>query len=103
MMHTLNLLLWYVLMMGLLWSVFCRLVRTNHKTILQVRWAIFQLGAAALFGMAAPIYGWMPDPVVFAIAYACLCIQVVAARHWRGGVPAQFQETCHPKTTEPNP
>ena len=90
---TLSILLWTTLCLGLLWSVFCRLVRTSLETRLSVRVSIFALGLAALVGLGAPLYGWVPDLVVFAITSACLCMQVVAARHWRHGVPQSFQRS----------
>lgn len=87
--------------MGLLWSVFCRLTRTSTLTLFSVRVSIFGLGCASLVGLGAPIYGWQPDAVVFVITSACLCMQVVAARHWRRGVPMSFQIN-QPDTGEGN-
>jgi peptidoglycan/LPS O-acetylase OafA/YrhL len=87
---------WEALCVALLWSVFCRLVRTNDKTLWWVRASIWLLGVAALVGMAAPVYGWKPDAVVLLMTVACLNMQVVAARHWRNGVPSQFQYSQFP-------
>ena len=86
-----TILVWELLCVALLWSVFCRLVRTNAATLLVVRVSIYQLGLFALCGIAAPMYGWQPDTMVLALIWGCLCMQVVAARHWRNGVPPQFQ------------
>jgi hypothetical protein len=86
-----QLIVWEMLCAGLLWSVFCRLVRTSTLTRLSVRFSIFGLGCASLVGLGAPLYGWQPDVVVFVMAGACLNMQLVAARHWRKGVPEQFQ------------
>lgn len=85
------LVVWEALCAALLWSVFCRLVRTNERTLFWVRASIWLLGVAALVGMAAPVYGWRPDAVVLLMTLACLNMQLVAARHWRTGVPKQFQ------------
>ncbi len=85
------LLLWEALCVALLWSVFCRLVRTNGRALFRVRLSIWLLGAVALIGMAAPLYGWKPDFMVLLMTAVCLNMQVVAARHWRNGVPPQFQ------------
>ncbi len=96
---TLPILLWELLCLGLLWSVFCRLVRTSEQTRFAVRLSIFFLGVAALVGLGAPLYGWAPDPIVFVITWACLNMQIVAARHWRKGAPEQFQSsTFNPQT-----
>lgn len=84
---------WEALCLALLWSVFCRLVRTSDKTLWWVRASIWLLGVTALVGMAAPLYGWVPDGMVLLMTAACLNMQVVAARHWRNGVPPQFQLT----------
>ena len=86
-------LVWELVCFALLYSVFCRLVHTTLATRLSVRLAIFALGLSALVGIGAPIYGWQPDAVVLCITSACLAMQLVAARHWRQGVPAQFEYT----------
>lgn len=86
-----SILIWEALCLALLWSVFCRLVRTSTATRLSVRVSIFSLGLASLIGIAAPLYGWVPDSVIFIMTVACLNMQLVAARHWRKGVPEQFQ------------
>jgi hypothetical protein len=93
---TLILLLWVALCLALLWSVFCRLVRTNARTLFHVRLSIWLLGLASLVGMAAPLYGWMPDYVVLLMTAACLNMQIVAARHWKQGVPVNFQYSQFP-------
>lgn len=84
--------LWELLCFALLYSVFCRLVHTSTSTRISVRFAIFFLGMAALVGIGAPLYGWQPDLVSIVITAACLLMQLVAARHWRGGVPVNFQK-----------
>jgi hypothetical protein len=85
-----DLLVWELLCAALLYSVFCRLVHTSVSTRLDVRLSIFSLGLAALVGIGAPLYGWTPDVVVLCITVATVAMQLVAARHWRNGVPAQF-------------
>jgi hypothetical protein len=87
-----ELIFWELLCFALLYSVFCRLVHTSISTRISVRIAIFFLGLAALVGIGAPLYGWRPDVVVTVITAACLFMQLVAARHWRGGVPGSFQK-----------
>ncbi len=100
MMH-LDLIVWELLCAALFYSVFCRLIHTTPRTRLDVRLSIFALGIAALIGIGAPVYGWRPDYVVFVITAACLAMQIVAARHWRKGMPEQF--LCATKPTEFQP
>lgn len=92
-MNRMDLLVWELLCAALLYSVFCRLVRTSATTRLDVRLSIFGLGIAALIGIGAPMYGWRPDLVVIFITAATVAMQLVAARHWRHGVPTPFTTT----------
>lgn len=93
MMRALDIVVWELLCIVLLYSVFCRLVRTDHTTRLSVRLSIFGLGLAALIGIGAPLYSWRPDLVSLCITAATVGMQLVAARHWRHGVPAPFTTT----------
>lgn len=95
------LIVWYILMGGLLWSVFCRLVRTNTRTLWLVRASIWILGAVGLLGLAIPLYGWRPDFFHMLGMASCLNMQIVAARHWRNGVPAQFQHSAQHAEVHP--
>ena len=89
---SLQIILWELLCIALLYSVFCRLVHTSKKsTKFDVRLTIYSLGLAAIVGIGAPLYGWRPDFVVFVMTATCLAMQIVAARHWRQGVPNPFQ------------
>lgn len=89
------LLIWELLCAALLWSVFCRLVRTRRSTRLDVRIALVAVGAAALLGLGAPVYGWLPDGVTLAIVGAVALLQIVMSHHWRKGVPRQFVYPHH--------
>ncbi len=89
-MKNFDVLVWELLCMALLYSVFCRLVHTSKTTRLDVRVSIFGLGLASLVGIGAPLYGWEPDVVALCITTATVAMQLVAARHWRKGVPEQF-------------
>jgi hypothetical protein len=82
--------LWEALCAALFWSVFCRLVRTCPTTRLDVRIALVLVGTAALIGIGAPIYSWLPDWVTLVIVGAVVVMQMVMARHWLHGVPRQF-------------
>lgn len=85
-----RLVLWELLCIGLFWSVFCRSVRVDKTTRLDVRLALWLVGIAALVGMGSTLYGWLPDGVTLVIVGAVVVMQVVMARHWRHGVPRQF-------------
>lgn len=87
-------LIWDLLCASLLWSVFCRSVRTDTTTRLDVRLALWFMGTASLVGMAAPLYGWTPDRITMLIVASIALLQVVMARHWRHGVPRHF---IHPR------
>ncbi|MFZ2309590.1 MAG: hypothetical protein WAW73_19660 [Rhodoferax sp.] len=90
-----TLILWEIMCMALLWSVFCRSVRADKTTKLDVRLALLAVGTSALAGMAAPVYGWVPDRVTLAIVGAIVFMQAVMAQHWRHGVPHQFIKDDH--------
>ncbi len=85
--------LWELLAGALLYSVFCRLVKTSTTTRLDVRISIMALGLAALVCIAAPVYGWVPDVVTLVLIASMVQIQWVAARHWAHGVPDSFVDT----------
>ena len=87
--------LWELLSAALLYSVFCRLVKTRKTTRLDVRLSIMALGLAALLCIGAPLYGWQPDSVTLVLLASMVQIQWVAARHWAHGVPDSFVDTRH--------
>lgn len=89
---------WELISCALLYSVFCRLVRTDQTTRLDVRISIFVLGLASLIGLGAPIYGWEPDGVVLVLASSMVLMQWVAARHWTNGVPESFVNSKYLRT-----
>lgn len=90
------LLTWEFMCLALLWSVFCRSVRASRTTRFDVRLALFAVGTAALAGLTAPFYGWLPDAVTLGIVGAIVFMQIVMARHWRHGVPAHFVKDFQP-------
>jgi hypothetical protein len=87
---TAKLIFWELLCAALFWSVFCRSVRTDTTTRLNVRLALWLVGLASLLGLGAPLYGWQPDAVTIAIVLAVVCMQLVTATYWRRGVPERF-------------
>lgn len=94
----LKLIVWEVLCAALFYSAFCRLVKVDKTTRLDVRIAIFLLGLASLVGLGAPLYGWAPDIVSLITIGAVVLMQAVTARHWSHGVPRQFVDSqYHPR------
>ena len=81
---------WYVTMMALLWSVFYRATIANKHTRLSVRLGLWVMSAAALAGMAAPLYGWAPNLVTLGIVMCIVYAQLVFAGYWRTHVPGQY-------------
>lgn len=90
-----TLLLWEALCVALFWSVFCRSVRVDKTTRLDVRLALWAVGLSALAGLAAPFYGWAPDWVTVGIVAGVVAMQTVMAHHWRDGVPRQFVQDVY--------
>lgn len=96
---------------ALLWSCFCRMVRTDDDTIREVRWAIWLESIAAMLVLGAPLLpalapghvdwpaGSTPLWIWLALLVAATLVQIVTARHWKHGVPLSFtnrwQETAH--------
>lgn len=89
------LIFWELLCVALFWSVFCRSVRVDTTTRLEIRLALLAVGVAALVGMAAPLYDWVPDLVTLIIVSAIVIMQTVMAQLWRHGVPHQFIHDDH--------
>lgn len=88
--------------MALGWSCFCRLVRTDDRTIREIRLAIWFEGVAAGLVLLAPVMPLL-DPVHFTwtawstpswvwlvLLVAATLVQVATAHHWRDGVPRDF-------------
>jgi multisubunit Na+/H+ antiporter MnhG subunit len=75
---------WEVLCLALLWTVFCRSVHITKAVRLEIRLAVFAVGLAALFGLGAPAYGWVPDLVVMVIVLAFVLQQLALAHAAHG-------------------
>lgn len=90
-----------ILATALAWSCFCRLVKTNNRTVREVRWAITYEAIAVMTLILAPFlpllypyYDWPPFTTpafvwILLLAAAAL-IQIATARHWRDGQPPDF-------------
>jgi len=81
---------WYLMMIALLWSVFYRSALANKTTRFCIRLGLTGTAAGAVVGMAAPLYGWMPDYVTTVIVLSIVNMQVAFARFWAKGVPSQY-------------
>lgn len=90
-----TLIFWELLCVALLWSVFCRSVRVDTTTRIEIRLALQIVGIAALIGLGAPLYGWVPDVVTMIIVGAIVIMQAVMAQLWRHGVPHPFIQELH--------
>lgn len=75
----------------LFWSVFCRSVTMTGDAKLDIRFAFFMLGVAAVAGMAAPwAWGFAPTGYTLTLLGSVALVQVTTAKHWTGGVPPDF-------------
>lgn len=90
---TTRLIIWELLCLALFWSVFCRSVRMDKTTKLDIRVSIWLLGLASLLGFGAPLYGWEPDFVTLIIIGAGVLMQAIMAQHWTNGVPDRFVDS----------
>jgi multisubunit Na+/H+ antiporter MnhG subunit len=90
-----TLIFWELLCVALFLSVFDRFVQITTSTRLEIRLALLGVGLAALVGLAAPLYGWLPDLVTLIIVSAIVIMQTVMAQLWRDGVPRQFIYDFH--------
>ena len=81
---------WYLLMFALLWSVFYRSAMTDKRTRFCVRLGLTGTAVAALVGIGAPLYGWVPDGIVTLIVLAIVYMQITFARFWQHHVPGQY-------------
>lgn len=98
-----TLLIWYLIMLALLWSVFYRATIAANHTRLSVRLGLFGMSAAALVGMAAPLYGWLPDRVTAGLMGVIVYAQLVFAGYWRTHVPGQYLKAAHRQRRRTDP
>lgn len=77
---------------ALLYSGFCRLVRMDLETRMEIRLAIYSLTVAALAAIYARAFlDYKPEWPSTGLAVTILFVQVVTARLWRRGVPDPYQ------------
>ena len=76
---------------ALFWSVFCRTVMINESVRLDVRFAFYLVGCAALLGIIAPLaWGFVPTGYTLMLVTSVAYLQITTSKHWRGGVPPDF-------------
>jgi hypothetical protein len=82
------------LSLALLYSQFCRAVKTDASTKLPILLAFYLLTAAVVFSLFAPLVvpNWRATPDSIFMLFAILALQAVTAFHWRHGVPFAFRE-----------
>ena len=88
---------WEILCLALVWSVFCRSTLVDSTTRLEVKMALRLLGLAAIVGVGLPLYGFIPGWEAVALAAFAVCVQALTARNWRNGVPRRFIRRLHRK------
>lgn len=82
----------------LIFTVFCRAVRTDHTVRLDVRFAFFCMGIVACLGIPAPlIWSFTPTPFSVLLLAGIVLVQLTTSRHWKDGVPYSFYKPdCRP-------
>jgi hypothetical protein len=76
----------------LAYTGFCRLVRTDARTVLCIRGVFWLLTAVALVAVAeVVVWGYQPGMPAAMLACAFAAVQVATSILWRQGVPADYQ------------
>ena len=85
-------LIYVVLSLVLLYSQFCRSVKTDCNTHAGILAAFYLLTAAAVLSLFAPLVlpDWRPSPDTIAILFAITVVQAATSKFWRSGVPRSF-------------
>ena len=88
---------------ALVYSCFCRLIRSDDRTHREIRLVIWFQAVAAGLVLGAPILpildhtmhwpAWTtPVWIWFCLLFSSTLLQVVTAKYWRSGVPIDFQK-----------
>lgn len=76
----------------LAYTGFCRLVRTDARTVLCIRSVFWLLTAVALVAVAeVVVWGYQPGWPAALLAGAFAGVQVATSILWRDGVPCDYQ------------
>lgn len=77
---------------ALIFTVFCRFVRSDADTSTDVRAAFWLLGIVACLGVPAPlVWGFTPTVWTVALLLSMVLVQAVTALHWHHGAPHDFK------------
>ena len=81
-----------VLSLALLYSQFCRSVKTDCNTRAGILAAFYLLTGAAILSLFAPLVlpGWRPSLDTVALLFAITIVQAATSKFWRSGVPGSF-------------
>lgn len=81
-----------VLSLALLYSQFCRSVKTDCNTRAGILAAFYLLTVAAVLSLFAPLVlpGWQPSLDTIALLFAITVVQAATSKFWRSGVPWSF-------------
>lgn len=82
---------------ALLFSVFCRLAKTDSDTRHLIRFAFCALGAVSALGIVWPLMSWHMAWFGVLLGAAMVVVQFATARYWECGTPQQF---CCNKTEQ---
>lgn len=76
---------------ALLYTVFCRSVRSDDSVRVDVRLSFFVLGLVACIGLACPVtWDFQPNAFTLLLLLAIVVVQIATSRHWHHGVPYSF-------------
>lgn len=81
-----------VLSLALLYSQFCRSVKTDNNTHAGILAAFYLLTGAAILSLFAPLVlpNWRPSIETIVLLFAICVVQAVTSRFWRCGAPGSF-------------
>jgi len=81
-----------VLSLALLYSQFCRSVKTDNNTHAGILAAFYLLTVAAVLSLFAPLVlpNWRPSIETIVLLLAISVVQAVTSRFWRCGAPGSF-------------
>lgn len=94
-MNVLLMIVWELACMGLLWSMFCRLIHVDRSTKPEVRAALVITSLASLVGIAAPLYNWVVDAITIIVVCPLVLLELILSKNWAHGIPAQFTKGFH--------
>ena len=77
----------------LMYTGFCRMVRTDTTTLLAIRAAFWGLTVAAIVAVGGVLFwGQRPDWPEAMLAVAASLVEIATSRGWATGVPRAFKQ-----------